>query len=184
MDLRKLRNPVPIALIGFAILCIAGPAFAILVCGSDSSAGTKPCQGLCATKVYDGDTIALSDGRDVRLIGIDTPETVDPDKPVMCGGEDAHAYLEGLVLGKPVRLELGAEAVDDYDRTLAYVYIGDRMINKRIARKGYARYMTIAPNDKYAPTFERLVYAAMDKGQNLWACPNAEAWATGQAPAP
>ena len=77
-------------------------------------------------QVIDGDTVvARVDGRDehVRLIGIDTPETVDPKRPVMCFGPEASAETHQLLpAGTPVRLVHDVEARDAYGRLLAYVY--------------------------------------------------------------
>lgn len=131
--------------------------------------------GAAVTRVADGDTIGVSiDGRDqeVRLIGIDTPETVDPDEPVQCFGPQASAFTHGLLEGRRVELELGVERRDIYGRLLAYVYLDGRLVNAMLARRGLARALTIAPNDAEAPLFERLTAAASEAGRGLWgSCP-------------
>ena len=78
------------------------------------------------TRVVDGDTVIVSaDGRseDVRVLGIDTPETVDPRKPVGCYGPQASAYTKHLLTGRPVRLKYDRVVHDKYGRFLAYVYL-------------------------------------------------------------
>jgi micrococcal nuclease len=133
------------------------------------------------TDVVDGDTIEveLDDGgsEDVRYIGIDTPETVKPDTPVECGGEEAHRVNERLVAGRRVTLRIGDEPRDDYGRLLAYVYVpgaGRRelFVNAELIRRGLARTLTIPPNDAFAARFDRLAAQAGRAGRGLWsACP-------------
>jgi len=75
-------------------------------------------------KVVDGDTIKLEDGRAVRYIGIDTPETVHPSKPVQCYGKEASDKNRELVEGKEIELEKDVSEVDKYGRLLRYIWIG------------------------------------------------------------
>ncbi|MGE5282016.1 MAG: thermonuclease family protein [Chloroflexota bacterium] len=126
-------------------------------------------------RVIDGDTIeARIDGRleDVRYIGVDTPETVKPDTPVQCFGPRASAFDHRLVEGRRVRLVFGVERRDVYGRLLAYVYLGRRLVNAILVRRGLARSLTIPPNDRLAPLFRRLELRAARVGRGLWgACP-------------
>jgi micrococcal nuclease len=126
-------------------------------------------------RAVDGDTIeARVDGRReyVRYIGVDTPETVKPDTPVQCYGERASHFDRRLVEHRSVRLVLGAEPRDAYGRLLAYAHVGDRFVNAILVRRGLARTLAIAPNDRYAPLFERLETRAARAGRGLWgACP-------------
>jgi micrococcal nuclease len=126
-------------------------------------------------RVFDGDTIfVLTDdtGVRVRLIGIDTPESVHRD-----GGKNteygkiASEYTCNLLEGKEVYLEYDADIYDDYDRTLAYVYLDDKttMVNRLLLQNGHAVTMTITPNTKYADEFYKLQSAARDAGVGLWA---------------
>jgi micrococcal nuclease len=122
-------------------------------------------------RVIDGDTIVVSiDGRDddVRYIGIDTPETVKPGTPVQCFGPAAHRFNERLVDGRRVRLVFDRERRDVYGRLLAYVYTAGRFVNAELVRRGYARTLTIAPNDSHAGLFHRLADAAGRAGKGLW----------------
>ncbi|HET6571165.1 MAG TPA: thermonuclease family protein [Solirubrobacterales bacterium] len=142
--------------------------------------------GARVVRVVDGDTIeARIDGRDedVRLIGIDTPETVKPDTPVQCFGERASQFTKRWLTGRRVRLVFGVERRDVYGRLLAYVYLAfptsstqggksrerrERLFNAELARRGLARPLTIPPNDRFAPRFERLALAAARTGRGLW----------------
>jgi len=122
-------------------------------------------------RVIDGDTIEARIGdrvEDVRLIGVDTPETVKPDTPVQCFGPRASNFTHSRLEGKTVRLVFGAERHDVYGRLLAYVYLGKRFFNPILARRGLARSLTIPPNDRFAPLFHRLARRAALAGRGLW----------------
>ena len=123
------------------------------------------------SRVVDGDTvIAELEGRKerVRYIGIDTPESVQPGHPVECFGKEASARNETLVGGRSVRLLVGEEARDRYGRLLAYVYLGEMMVNAELVRDGYAETLTIAPNDRFAALFGRLESAAKAADEGIW----------------
>ncbi len=114
-------------------------------------------------RVIDGDTIEVSIGgatEQVRYIGVDTPESVDPDRPAQCFGSEASAFNERLVEGADVELAFDAERRDAYGRLLAYVYLDGGLVNAILARRGLARPLTIEPNDSKAGLFERLAAAA------------------------
>ena len=123
------------------------------------------------TRVVDGDTVeARIDGRteDVRLIGIDTPESVQPGVPVECFGPEASELTERLLEGRRARLVFGVEDRDRYGRLLAYAHLGDRFVNAIIVRRGMARTLTIPPNDRHAALFRRLELEAARAGRGLW----------------
>jgi len=123
------------------------------------------------TRVVDGDTVEVRlDGEieDVRYIGVDTPETVKPGTPVQCFGKRASEFNHQLVEGRRVRLVFGVERRDVYGRLLSYVYLGGRFINVELLRRGFARTLTIAPNDRYAERFKRLEIRAARLGRGLW----------------
>lgn len=133
------------------------------------------------TRVVDGDTIeAEIDGEeeDVRLIGVDTPESVTPGEPVGCFGPRASAFSERLLEGKRVSLVFGEERVDPYDRLLAYAYLDSKLeahapdkplfVNAALVRRGLARTLTIPPNDRFAPLLRGLERDAARAGRGLW----------------
>jgi micrococcal nuclease len=91
-------------------------------------------------RVVDGDTLLLSEPRErVRLIGADTPETVKPNHPIEPWGPEATEFTKAFLAGGEVRLEFDTEPRDKYGRILAYVWVGDRMLNEELIRAGLAR---------------------------------------------
>jgi micrococcal nuclease len=122
-------------------------------------------------RVIDGDTIVVRLGsrdEDVRLIGIDTPETVKPGTPVQCFGERASHFAKRLLEGRRVRLVFGVERHDVYGRSLAYAHLGRRFVEAVLVRRGLARSLTIPPNDRFAPLLRRLERRAALAGRGLW----------------
>ena len=125
-------------------------------------------------QVIDGDTVvARVDGRDehVRLIGIDTPETVDPKRPVMCFGPEASAETHQLLpAGTPVRLVRDIEARDAYGRLLAYVYraTDGTFVNLALAQGGFADVLAIAPNTAHGDELRAAVTDAKRAHRGLW----------------
>jgi micrococcal nuclease len=92
-------------------------------------------------RAVDGDTIIVFvNGRKerVRLIGANAPETVKPDWPVEPWGPEASQFTKQFLAGGEVRLEFDSERRDKYDRMLAYVWVGDRMLNEELIRAGLA----------------------------------------------
>ena len=127
------------------------------------------------TDVIDGDTIrVLAEQREltVRLIGIDTPEKEGPYTQLECYGEEATAVTTDLLEDERVELEFDVERTDRYDRTLAYVWLDDELINETIVKEGAAVLLTIPPNVAYVERFEAAQRAARDAERGLWgACP-------------
>lgn len=124
-------------------------------------------------KVVDGDTIKLTNGQTVRYIGIDTPETVHPAKPVQCFGKEASSKNKELVEGKEVRLEKDISETDRYGRLLKYVYVGDIFINDYLVRNGYAYASSYPPDVKYQSQFLEAQKEARENQRGLWAnCEN------------
>jgi micrococcal nuclease len=120
-------------------------------------------------RVIDGDTIQLDGGERVRLIGVDTPETVDPRRPVQYFGKEASAFTRRHAEGRTVRLEFGDETFDRYHRTLAYVYLPDgTFLNAEIIRQGYGFAYTRFPF-RYQEEFVRLERQAREERRGLWA---------------
>jgi micrococcal nuclease len=140
------------------------------------------------TGVVDGDAIWVRvDGgtaATVRLIGIDTPETKHPTKPVQCFGLEASAKTgELLPPGTRVELEMDVQPTDRYGRTLAYAWREGWMVNQQLVAEGYALTLTIPPNVKYAEQFSAAAQAAREEGLGLWsACAGTPLEPTDDAP--
>src|SRR5690606_16357522 len=103
-------------------------------------------------KVIDGDTIrVVVDGEEfpVRLIGIDSPETVDPNRPNQCFGVEASNYLKNLLLDKSVELEADVSTTDRYGRLLRYVWLNGVLVNEQIVGEGYGYASAYPPDVKY-----------------------------------
>ena len=119
--------------------------------------------------VYDGDTLLLTTGQRVRLIGVDTPETVKRDHPVEPFGPEATAFTRAFVAGGQVRLEFDRERFDRYGRMLAYVWVGPRMLNEELVRAGLARF---EPQYHYSEAIKRRYSLAQEEAQRakrgLW----------------
>jgi len=123
------------------------------------------------TRVIDGDTIEVELGGQsykVRYIGIDTPETVDPERPVQCFGREASERNRQLVAGRTVGLEKDVSETDRYGRLLRYVWVDGRMVNAVLVEEGYAMASTFPPDVKYAALFASLQAQAREAGRGLW----------------
>ena len=105
-------------------------------------------------QVLDGDTIVVrrAGGSDetIRLLGVDTPETHHPRKPVQCYGPEAAAHTASRLFGQVVRLEDDVERHDIYGRRLAYVYLDGHNYERELLQQGYARLLVIEPNHAHA----------------------------------
>jgi micrococcal nuclease len=125
-------------------------------------------------RIVDGDTIHVRIGErieKVRYIGVNTPEVHHPTKGEEPGGREAASMNADLVKGRTVRIELDVQSRDRYGRLLAYVWVGDVMINAELVRLGYAQVMTVPPNVRYQSLFLRLQREARAAGRGLWASP-------------
>jgi micrococcal nuclease len=152
-----------------ALLTVLRPDFGSLLGAGQSSEGGRAAAYV--VRVIDGDTIEVRiSGRreDVRLIGVDTPETVKPGTPVQCFGPQASHFTHQLLEGKQVRLVFGVERRDIYGRLLAYVHLRRRFVNALLIRRGLARTLTIPPNDRFAPLLHGLELRAARAGRGLW----------------
>jgi len=124
-------------------------------------------------RVSDGDTfVATVQGRRerVRVIGVDTPESVDPNRPDEPYGQEASDFAKHYLDGETVRLAGDAEPRDRYGRMLAYVWLEDGTFwNALLVAEGYAQQLTIPPNVTYADLFRRLAREARQHDRGLWA---------------
>ena len=125
--------------------------------------------------VVDGDTVdVVWAGRRerVRLLGVDTPETVDLHRPVGCYGPEASAFTHRSLAGRAVRLTFDRERRDRYGRLLAFVEVGGRRFNDELLTGGYARLLLIPPNGLHGRAMLDEELAARSAGRGLWgACP-------------
>ena len=137
---------------------------------------------LC-TRVVDGDTIVVKGIGKVRLIGVDTPETVHPKKPVEYYGKEASAFTKKMVEGKKVRLEYDWQRKDKYNRTLAYVYVMtndvkdmpkfknrasiELMLNAELIKQGYGHAYTCY-SFKHLEQFRKYEKEARENKRGLW----------------
>lgn len=123
-------------------------------------------------KVVDGDTVEVVRGGradTVRLLGVDTPETVHPDRPVECGGPEASEFTKRALEGRVVRLEFDAERRDAYGRLLAFVLVDGERFNDRLLREGHARLLVIPPNGAHGRTLLEAELEARQARRGLWA---------------
>ena len=155
----------------------APPQLANVTASAQDVTGTTtlPQNTYAVFKVIDGDTISIiKDNKTVtlRLIGLDTPETVGPRKPVQCFGKAASDKAKELLTGKTVRLELDPSQglLDKYRRTLAYVFLRDgTLFNEYMIAEGYGHEYTYNLPYKYQKEFKEAEARARAEKRGLWA---------------
>lgn len=150
-------------------------AVGLAACSLHTSAPPSATSTVVA-QIIDGDTVVLrfpnGNEETVRLLGIDTPETVDPTRPVQCFGPEASAHLAGLIpQGTPVYLERDIEARDRFGRLLAYIYrsADDLFINAEMLRAGFADVSIFAPNNAHQSDLTEAATSARTRSVGLWA---------------
>ncbi len=125
-------------------------------------------------KVVDGDTLDIDyngNTERVRLIGINSPESVDPRRPVECYGVEASEHAKDMLEGEDIKIEFdnSQSKRDQYDRLLAYVYLGDgQMVNRKMIADGYAYEYTYNTPYKYQSEFKSLQSIAKNLHRGLW----------------
>lgn len=155
-----VRYGIALALVVASVLASA--------CATTAETSRHDGDAQTVARVIDGDTIQLASGERVRLIGVDTPETKHPTKPVQWFGREATEFTTQLVQGKPVRLEYDQQARDRYCRSLAYVFLGDgTLVNAEIIRQGYGFAYTKYPF-KRMDEFRQLEREAREQRRGLW----------------
>ncbi len=186
VTLEEMKYVRGIALVMIATACSA-PAASVTsslpsvatapasVASGPSGVRRTPGHDAVVTRTVDGDTVYVEyHGReiDVRLIGVDTPETVDPSQPVGCYGPQASHFTQRMLTGQPIRMEFDVERHDRYGRVLAYIWLRDRLFNERLVAQGYAVVSTYPPNVRYESRFEAAQAIAIRGDRGLWgACP-------------
>lgn len=132
---------------------------------------TRDIEKIYCTGVVDGDTIIVSikgAKERVRLIGVDTPETKHPKKPVQRFGKEAYHFTKEMVEGKEIRLEFDWQKRDKYGRLLAYVFLPDgNFLNAEIIKQGYGFAYTKYPF-KYLEQFRDYEREARENKRGLW----------------
>jgi len=120
------------------------------------------------SRVLDGDTIVLDNGETVRLIGVDAPETHHPEIPVQRFGEEATEFLKRFAEGFECTIEYEPDNIrDQYERLLAYVFVGGRLANAEIIQRGYAYAYTRFPFHRQTE-FINLEREARNRQYGLW----------------
>lgn len=171
---KKILGKVLVKLVIFALLVLTFSRFV----GTDSpKASAEECMATIV-RVVDGDTFVIrrKDSKQeekLRLIGVDTPESVHSDKTRNTKwGKKASQYSKKKLTGKTVKLEFDKQKTDVYGRTLAYLYVKEKgkyvMYNKTLVSKGYARAVCYEPNHKYKKTFNKLQKTAKKKKLGFW----------------
>jgi micrococcal nuclease len=141
------------------------------------------------TRIVDGDTIVVTVDRPggpldpgeahrIRLLEIDTPETVRPNQPVQCGGASATAFARAeLPVGSTVFLQADREDKDEYGRYLRYVWDAEgEFYNEKAVAEGYARAVMYRPNDRHIERIRQAEAAAKRESKGIWgeACASAQ----------
>lgn len=179
------KTTIRLTVLGLAILLAAGCAS-----GKNASGGTGPSASAASpapsptasaapiaakvTRVIDGDTIEVAAGdkkETVRLILVDTPETKKPGTDVQPFGQEASDFTAQVLENRDVRLERDVSAIDQYGRSLYYVWLGDRMFNEMLLEKGLARVAVYPPDVKYEDEFRTVEQKAKDAGIGIWSVP-------------
>ena len=169
------------------ILIIAGLTYfiggeGIFLNDAGNEAGNQDFVAGIVVRAVDGDTAVVRvDGQErrVRLLGVDTPETVHPNKPVQFYGKEASNFTKESLNGKRVWLEYDANPQDRYNRHLAYVWLAnpktineasirESMFNARLLLGGYAKVMIIKPNKRYEAVFRKFESEARQAKLGVW----------------
>lgn len=137
-----------------------------------ASAGPVGVEVVGVREVVDGDTLVVDDGRSIRILGIDTPETHNPN---MAGpqplGEAATARLAALVAGRDVGLQADAADADAYGRSLRHVWVGRDLVAERLLSEGLGHALIIPPNQLHADRLRAAEADAKAHARGVWGLP-------------
>ncbi|KKP70109.1 hypothetical protein A2X44_00115 [candidate division CPR3 bacterium GWF2_35_18] len=133
-----------------------------------TSSATQDQNTVLVTRVIDGDTFEIYSGQKIRLIGINTPETVAPNKTVECYGQEASDFLKSLLENTRVSLVKDVSETDSYGRLLRYVYLDNLFVNEYLVKEGYAEVSTYPPDVKYQEVLEQAEETARTQEIGLW----------------
>lgn len=180
-DLVKLgpKKAIIIIIIGVIAYFFGGESV-FNISGNDS--GNQDFVQAVIVRAVDGDTAVVKvDGQEkrVRFLGVDTPETVHPNKPVQFFGKEASNFTKENLNGRRVWLEYDSNPQDRYGRHLAYIWLNnpktinestirENMFNAKLLLGGYAKVMIIRPNKRYESEFKKFQDEARNKKLGVW----------------
>ena len=165
---------IVLIVLGFQYINHTGPFQSMLSQSKQqSSTDLKGKEKVHIIRVVDGDTFVARNSKGqqlkIRLIGVDTPETVKPNTPVQPCGKEASHFSKKNLTNKDVYLEYDKEKNDRYGRVLAYVWLDkDTLFNELLVKEGLAKEKYFAPNGKYRDVFIKAQNEAQKKKINLW----------------
>ncbi len=163
-----MSKPIKLIIIGLLLFFVAA------LVSIRETQNNQPKDTFSVKKVIDGDTIEIErygKAEKVRMIGIDTPETLDPRKPVQCFGKEASDKSKDLLSGGRVRLEFDpiVGEKDKYNRLLAYVWSNNELVNLKLIKEGYANEYTYRSQSyKYQNEFKNAQTVAKESSIGLW----------------
>jgi endonuclease YncB( thermonuclease family) len=138
-------------------------------CLADAPAVPRTARKTTVARVVDGDTVELAGGEKARLIGMNTPESVDPRRPVQAFGKEASNFAKNLLEGKEVLVEPGRTPKDKYGRGLYWIWLPDgRFVNAYLVQQGYAQVYTFSDNPDHAPLLVACQQEARVAERGLW----------------
>lgn len=133
----------------------------------DQSDKTNDTEKIKVDYVIDGDTF-VSDDEKYRLLLVDTPETVHPDKGVQPYGKEASNFTKNALEGQTVEIAYDVEKKDPYGRNLVYVYKNNHSFNETLLKEGYAKVVVFKPNTKYASKYKKIEQEAQSHNKGMW----------------
>jgi len=173
---RRWQRPAAIALaivLWEALVLLLSPMLRAATLGWLAAPGAPPgSETVVVTEVIDGDTLVIEDGRTVRLLGLDTPETHRPGlEHAQALGDEATVRLAALVEGQVVALERDVTEVDHYGRLLRHVWRGRTLVAETLLREGLARSMSIPPDLRHRDRLRAAEARARAARVGLWGLP-------------
>lgn len=172
---RPARPPRRFAWLVAALVLLlpAGAASAVEAAAPTPLAALEPGGSATVAEIVDGDTLVLADGRQVRLVGIQTPKLPlgRPDFPAWPLAEAARTALAELALGREAGLAIGGAALDRHGRTLAHLHVDGTWLQGALLARGLARVYSFSDNRALAAEMLALEAAAREAGRGIWADP-------------
>jgi micrococcal nuclease len=127
-----------------------------------------PKEKALVAKVFDGDTVLLTDGRHVRYLGIDTPEMGKEGGKNQCFALEAKHINEQMVQNQEIEMEKDQEDKDKYGRLLRYIWVDNVFVNEFMLRQGFARFDVFPQNARYREEFRQAAEEAKRDKRGLW----------------